>query len=142
MSSEEKNTWLHAVITGVAYIIYLVVILQRAGNAPLADVPYIAPMLWTIGAAIVANILGHIAIAIAWPRDADKKDQRDKEIHRFGEYIGHSFVIVGAVGALVLAMFEADYFWIANVIYLGFALSAILSSIAKLVAYRRGFQPW
>ena len=33
-------------------------------------------------------------------------------------------------------------FWIANVIYLGFVLSGIVASIAKLVAYRRGFQSW
>ena len=41
-----------------------------------------------------------------------------------------------------MAMAEADHFWIANVIYLAFVLSAILGSIAKIVAYRRGFQPW
>jgi hypothetical protein len=41
-----------------------------------------------------------------------------------------------------MAMVELDYFWIANVIYLAFHLSAILGAAAKIVAYRRGFQPW
>jgi cell division protein FtsW (lipid II flippase) len=99
-------------------------------------------MLWTIGAAIAASIVGHIVVAIAWPKDADKKDQRDKEINRFGDYIGQSFVVIGAVAALVLSMAEVDHFWIANVIYLAFVLSALLGSTAKIVAYRRGFQSW
>jgi hypothetical protein len=55
---------------------------------------------------------------------------------------GRSFVVVGGVAALLLAMTAADHFWIANVIYLTFVLSAVLGSVAKIVAYRRGFQPW
>jgi hypothetical protein len=43
---------------------------------------------------------------------------------------------------MLLALFEARYFWIANVIYLAFVLSAILGSTAKIFAYRRGFHPW
>jgi hypothetical protein len=43
------------------------------------------------------------------------------------------------VAALVLAMAEADHFWIANAVYLAFVLSALLGSAAKIVAYRRGF---
>lgn len=75
-------------------------------------------------------------------QEAGKKDQRDREIYRFGEYIGQSFVVMGGVAALLMAMAEWDHFWIANVIYLAFVLSAMLGSVAKIVAYRRGFQPW
>ena len=32
-------------------------------------------------------------------------------------------------------------FWIANAVYLGFVLSAVVGSVAKVVAYRRGL-PW
>ncbi len=70
------------------------------------------------------------------------RDQRDREINRFGDYIGQSFVIVGGVAALGLAMAELSYFWIANAIYLGFVLSSILGSTAKIVAYRWGFPRW
>ena len=44
----------------------------------------------------------------------------------------------GAAAALVMAMAKVDYFWIANVIYLGFVLWAVAGSVLKLVAYRRG----
>ncbi|MBB4691157.1 hypothetical protein [Paractinoplanes abujensis] len=71
-----------------------------------------------------------------------KADQRDREIGRFGDHIGQSLVVAGAVAAMVMALFEARYFWIANVIYLAFVLSAVLGSTAKIFAYRRGFHPW
>ncbi|MFD9127610.1 hypothetical protein ACFV0G_23070, partial [Kitasatospora sp. NPDC059571] len=81
--------------------------------------------------------------AAAVQRDGGRhKDQRDREIHRFGEYIGQSFLVIGGVAALVMAMAEVDYFWIANAAYLAFVLSALMSSAAKIAAYRRGFGPW
>jgi hypothetical protein len=142
MTFEERNTWVFAVITVGAFGAYVATILGRAQGTPLAEVPYAAAMLWAIGAAIAASIVGRIVVAVAWPKDADRRDQRDKEIYRFGEYIGQSFVVAGAVAALVLAMAEVDHFWIANAVYLAFVLSALLGSTAKLVAYRRGFQSW
>ena len=41
-----------------------------------------------------------------------------------------------------MSMAELNHFWIANAIYLAFGLSSLLGSAAKIVAYRRGFQPW
>jgi len=70
---------------------------------------------------------------------AAAKDQRDREINRLGDHIAQSFLIIGAVTALCLAMIDVALFWIANAIYLGFVLSAILGSIAKIIACRRGF---
>jgi hypothetical protein len=142
MSFEERNTWVYAVVTLVAFGVYLVVVLGRAQDTPVADVPYVATMLWTIGAGIAAAIAGRILIAVRWPEDADKRDQRDREIDRFGEYVGQSLVVIGALAALILAMAEIDHFWIANAIYVAFVLSALLSSTAKIFAYRRGFPPW
>ncbi|WP_426989436.1 hypothetical protein [Pseudarthrobacter sp. Y6] len=142
MSFEEKSAWIMGVVALASYGAYLAIVLGLAGTMPLAEVPYVGPLLWTIGASIGVSIALHAVIGISSPRDAGKKDQRDREISRFGEYIGQSFVVIGGVAALLLAMAEVDHFWIANVIYLTFVLSAILGSVAKTVAYRRGFQPW
>ncbi len=142
MSSEEKSAWIMLAVTVVAYATYLAIILGRADGTLLAEVSYVSTMLWTIGAAIAASIVLHIVVAIASPKDAGKKDERDREIYRFGEYTGQSFVVIGGVAVLIMAMAEVDYFWIANAIYLAFVLSGILGSVVKLVAYRRGFQPW
>lgn len=140
MSIEEKRAWIMLVVSICAYTAYLGVILGGAG--PVSGVAYAATLLWSIGGAIVAAIALNIAAAATTPKDAAGKDQRDREIHHFGEYIGQSFVVLGGTAALGMALAEVQHFWIANTIYLAFVLSAILGSTAKLVAYRRGFQPW
>ncbi len=142
MSFEEKRAWIMLVVSTCAYAAYLWVVFGRLDDAPVAEVAYAGALLWSIGAAIVAAIVLNIAAAIASPRGADRKDQRDREIHRFGEYIGQSFVILGSTAALGMALAQLQHFWIANTIYLAFVLSALLGATAKLVAYRRGFQPW
>src|SRR5262249_57989492 len=62
----------------------------------------------------------------------------DKEIYRFGEYASRWFIVAGAAAGFFLALAKVDYFWIANAIYLGFVLWAVVGSAIKLVAYRRG----
>ena len=142
MSFEEKNQWAFGLVTVVTYTVYVVIILGRAQSMPLTEVPYQWTMVGAIVAAIVAGILANIAISISSPKDAGRKDERDREINRRGEYIGQSLVVMGGVAALIMAMLEVDYFWIANAIYLFFVLSALLGTTAKLVAYRRGFASW
>ena len=146
MASEEKSAWIAALVSAGAYSVYLIIILGRAENTALAEVSYVSTMLWIIGASIGALIAAHIVVSIvvsiAAPEDADKKDQCDKEIRRFGDYIGQIFVGVGAMAALGMAMAELNHFWIANVIYFGFALSTLVGSATKFAAYRWGFQRW
>ena len=141
MSYEEKASWVQGIVAVLGYGVYLAIILSRVGGGALVDVPYVDAMLWTIGAAIVAGIVGGIFVGIA-SRGRTQKDQRDREINRLGEYTGQSFVVMGALAAMVLAMLEVDWFWIANVVYLCFVLSAILGSATKLAAYRRDFSTW
>ncbi|GAA1511954.1 hypothetical protein GCM10009730_15890 [Streptomyces albidochromogenes] len=142
MALEEKRAWSMLLVAIVSYAVFLALVLGRAGDEPLARTPYVAALLWTVGGAIVANIVLHIALAALSPEDADTKDQRDREIHRFGEHVGQSFVVLGGVAGLVLAMAGSDPFWIANAIYLAFVLSSLLGSATKIVSYRLGFHPW
>ncbi len=142
MSVSEKRAWIMVLVTTVAYASYLVIVLGRVGGGALQDVPYAWTLIWSIGGAIVASILLDILSSFFAPKGAAEKDQRDREINRLGDYIGQSFLIVGAVTALWLALIEVAPFWIANAIYLGFVLSAIVGSVAKIIAYRRGFQTW
>ena len=142
MAFEEKRAWIMMVVSVCAYAVYLVLILGRAGDTPLAEVSYVAPLLWSIGGAIAASIVLTIAAGIAVSEDGRQKDERDREISRLGEYIGQSFVVIGAVAALLMSLAELRHFWIANAIYLAFVLSAVLGSVARIFAYRRGFQSW
>jgi NADPH:quinone reductase-like Zn-dependent oxidoreductase len=59
------------------------------------------------------------------------RDERDREIGHFGEHVGRSTIVAGGVAGLVLALAKAGYFWIANVLCLGFVLSAVLGSTAR-----------
>ena len=118
MSFEEKGNWVYLVVSVVTYVAYLSVILGRAQDVPLTDVPYVSTMLWTIGIAVALSILGNIVVAISKPSEADKSDVRDKDINRFGEYVGGVVLAVGMLAPFVLALTESDYFWIANAMYL------------------------
>jgi hypothetical protein len=142
MSYEERNTWVSFVVSVLAYVAYVVVVLTRARDVPLTEVAYVGPLLWSIGGAIVVTILASIAVGLANRRDGHLTDQRDKEISRLGERTGQSFVVIGALAAMVLALLEADWFWIANVVYLCFVISAVLTSMTKLAAYRQDFSTW
>lgn len=51
-------------------------------------------------------------------------------------------MVIGAVAAMLMAMAGWDRFWIANVIYLCFFLSAILGSVTKVIGYRKGLPQW
>ena len=144
VSAQEKNAWILGIVAVVGYSVYAGLLLG-SGAGPLPERAYAPIMLWTIAGGIVAGIVVNILIGIVsgmFRRDAGRIDQRDRQIARFGDYAGQSFVILGAVSALLLAIAEADHFWIANVIYLGFVLSAVLGSIAKIVGYRRGLPEW
>ena len=138
MSYEEKGTWVYLVTSAGGYLVYLVIMAGRLASTPVAEVPYVSVLLWTAGASIVASIVGRIVIETASPSDSKRADVRDRDISRFGEYASRWFLVAGAAAALVMAMAKVDYFWIANVIYLGFVLWAVAGSALKLIAYRRG----
>lgn len=141
MSYLEKNTWAYGVIAVLGYGLYVAVVLARADGGPLTDVAYVGPLLTTVGAAVAAGVVLGIVLGTV-SRDRGVSDEREQAIERMGEHVGQSFLVLGGLGALVLALLEADHFWIANVLYLGFVLSAVLSSVARLVAFRRGVGPW
>ena len=142
MSYEEKNTWVFAFLAPLAYAVYLVLLFSQLGGRPLPEADYVWPMAGTILGAIVVGILGGIVVGITSGKDGGKADLRDKQIGRFGEQVGNSFIVIGAIGALILCFIAAPHFWIANLLYLCFVLAGILSSLAKLAAYRRGLHQW
>jgi hypothetical protein len=138
MAAEEKSAWIMLLLAIAAGTTYVIWVLNDAAGAPLTEAPYVWPMIFTILGSIVASIILHIFFA----PQIGKKDQREREIHRFGEYTGYAFITIGALAAMVLAMFEFEHFWIANAVYVCFILSAIIGQTAKVVAYRSGLPRW
>jgi hypothetical protein len=139
MSSEEKRAWISALVGAVVSVVYLATVLYRLPGTDVAEIAYVGPMLTSIGVGIGAGIVLAIVAAIASPRDADRTDERDREINRRGEYVGFYVMSIAALVPLVLAMAEAEQFWIAHALYVAFVLAALVSSMVKIVAYRRGW---
>ena len=139
MTLEERRSWTYLAVAVVAYGVYVGTVVTKAASAPLTDVDYVPVMLWTIGIAIVGGIVINIGQAVFTPRRDQTVDVRDRDIARLGDRVGQAFLVIGGVAALLLAITEAPYFYIANVVYLCFVLSAVLGSITRVVVYRRGF---
>ena len=142
MSFDEKNTWAYGIIALLAYGVYLWLVLSQTVTVPLPETSYVIPLLATVGGAIVAAIIASIVLSIGAPKGRAKSDQRDRDIHRFGEAVGSSIVVIGALIALILAMLQLDHFWIANVIYLSFVVSALFTVMARLAGYHEGIPTW
>jgi drug/metabolite transporter (DMT)-like permease len=142
MTLEERRAWSRLVAAVAAYGGYLAVVLGRAGGRPLAGVPYAAALLWSIAASIVGAVVIETVIGTVNRQKSRDKDVRDREIGRLGDYVGQSFVVIGAGAAMLMAMAGWERFWIANVIYLCLVLSAVLGNVTKVIVYRGSFPQW
>jgi len=150
MSFKEKMAWVSALVTAVVGAVYFGVVSARLDGAAVSEIDYKWWMIGAIGATIVASIVGAIVMAIATAiraeitgegsvDDVDREDERDKSIDRRGELFGYYVSSVGVLAALGLAWLRQDQFWIANALYLFCLVGAVVSSVAKIVFYRRGF---
>jgi hypothetical protein len=142
MTLEETRAWARLVAAVLAYGCYAAVVLERADGRPLTEAPYAAILLWTIGASIAGATVVETVIRTASPKASRVKDVRDRQIGRLGDYVGLSFVVIGAAAAMLMAMAGWQRFWIANVIYLCFVASAVLGNVTKIVVYRGSFPQW
>lgn len=142
MVYEERNVWTSLIVSIITITGYVVVVLQSAGGGPLTEVDWFPIMLWTIGISIGATII----LSILWgllagakdPDDVGKSDVRDRDIGQMGARVEQSFLVIAGLGVIVLCAVGADVFWIANAMFAGFAVSAIVGGIARVIAYRRG----
>jgi len=144
MTFAERNTWVSAFVLPATSLAYFAVVLPRLGDQPASEVSWVAPMLWAIGAAIVGTIVGTILVSIGAGIAnrgvlESKEDVRDKQINRYGDRIAQAVTGFGTAAVLVLVMFEVDYFWIGNALFLLGAIGATWGAIAKIKAYHGAF---
>lgn len=142
MVYEERNVWAGLIVTVIAMAVYIVTVLRQAGSGPLTAVDWAPIMLWTIGVSIavtiVISILWGIVAGMREPDGVGKSDVRDRDIARMGARVEQAFLTIAGVGVLILCAVRADWFWVAQTMFFGFAVAAIVGGIARLVAYRRG----
>jgi hypothetical protein len=138
MSYEEKGVWAYLLAIAGGYIAYLAIVVPRLLRTPAAHVAYFPPLVLTTIASVVIATVVRSALEVARPSDSGKADVRDRDIARFGQHASRWCLVVGATAGLIGANDHWDYFWIANVIWLGFVLWAVVDGVLRLVAYRRG----
>ena len=149
MTAEERSVWVYLALVVITSTAYFAVVIPRVVSQPIEDVSWITPMLWALGFSIVGTIIGSIVGAVGGavslaargidPEGQLESDQRDKDIKRYGDRRAAAVSSGAMFGILVLAMIGADLFWIGNTVFVAGTVGALLETITKLVAYRRGF---
>ena len=164
MTMAERSVWAYLVAVVVTSGVYLTLMAMRLADGPVAEISWAGPMLWTIGASVVGSVVltmaftitGSVAAAIARSIAAARtdprgeppvpvveldggSDARDKDIALMGDHALVGVLGAGFVGALVLAMLDADAFWIGNLLFVVGTAGAIVETTIKIRLYRRGF---
>ncbi|AMG82680.1 MULTISPECIES: hypothetical protein [Microbacterium] len=144
MVYEERNVWAGLIVSPIVAVVYVVLLLQQAGGGPLTTTDWFPLMLWTIGGGIV----GTIVLSVFWgivagmsdPDGVGRSDIRDRDIGRMGARVEQAFVTIAGLGVIVLCGLGADVFWIANTMFAGFLVAAVVGGVARAIAYRRGLR--
>jgi hypothetical protein len=138
MTFLEKSNW---AILGVAIVVpafYFAHIFASLRDTPAADIAFVRPLITSFVIFVASAGSLHIIAALSNPREKGKRDVRDKEIDRFGEYVGGNIMGVGAIAALALVLANTEDLWVATTLYGAFVAQALVASIIKIVLYRRG----
>ncbi len=149
MTVAERTVWAGLVSVVLSSGTYFALLATRLAG-PVEDISWARPMAWTIGLAVVGTVILTIVLAIAphagrggrcTPADHGEvtSDVRDRDIGRSGGQAATGVFGIGLGGALLLAMLDADTFWIGNLLFLAGTVGAIVEAITKIRLYRRGF---
>jgi hypothetical protein len=150
MTVNERTVWASVVTVIVSSGAYVALMVSRLLSRPIAEISWAGPMLWTMSLAVAGTVLLTIVFTIAAAanrrggcspasRGEVTSDVRDQEIGRLGWRASMRVISVGFGGALVLAMLDADTFWIGNLLFLFGTVGAVVEAITKIDLYRRGF---
>lgn len=137
MTYREKSTVVLLVGYLAVYSWYFARVFDAARSGSIADMDYQGLLIAMVAVLVAATVVAEVLIAIAAPSEAEQVDERDRMIALRGDRIAGWVVTIGALAGLVLAMVEAESFWIAHALLAGLVLAEILKSIAMLVNYRR-----
>jgi hypothetical protein len=160
MTMNERTVWAYLVTVIVTSGVYLTLMLTRLVGGPVGQIAWVGPMLWTIGVSVLGTVVltiagtisGTISRSITSGRLGTRggapvpvveidtvSDARDKDIDLIGDRALVGVLGAGFVGALVLAMLDADTFWIGNLLFVVGTIGAIVETTTKIRLYRRGF---
>jgi len=117
-----------------AYGIWLIPQLSEG----IVNIDYRTPVILALVASVLLTIISQILLASFDHKQANVEDVRDKEIRRRANGYTLAFLAAPYLFGLILAIAEADYFYIVHVMLFGGVLADIVTSLAQLRFYRRG----
>ncbi|NTW39590.1 MAG: hypothetical protein HGA44_06815, partial [Cellulomonadaceae bacterium] len=65
MTMSERTVWAYLVTVVLTSGVYLALMIARLAQGPVAQITWVAPMLWTIGASVLGTVLFTIVGAVA-----------------------------------------------------------------------------
>lgn len=158
MTMNERTVWAYLVTVVLTSGVYFTLMAARLAGEPAEQIDWVVPMLSAIGASVACTVLLTILFTITGtvarsvrptcsgtpgadgtPVVDTATDARDHDIDVLGDRAGLGVLGAGFLGALVLAMIDADTFWIGNLLFAFGSLGAVVESTTKLRMYRRGF---
>lgn len=139
MTKEQLSAVVQVFTTPISLIVFAILISDNFGK-PISEYEFGWPILWASLAGIVGAVFFSTLIAGIKKMDFKNqiKDERDKRINSLGEFYTMGFYVFGGLAAMIFAVFEFDYFWIALVLFLSFAMASLVASMVKLFMYRFG----
>lgn len=139
MSFREKNILITIVALLVAAVAYIALLIPAAQGKAVDAIHYQPLMIGMVVVLAILTAAGHIVAAIAQPKDAQReRDERERLIDWRGQSAGGYVLAVGVFVAIVLAMAEVPWFWIANVLMGIWVLAEVFGGAWKLALFRRG----
>lgn len=147
MTMQQRTVWASLIAFIAVGTVYAAVMIPRTVGHTPDEISWVLPMAIAMGAIVVTIIVGAIASAIGHGIAAsyrgeepefDEGDERDRQIEMLGNAKGLSLASFGSLGAIILAMNDADPFWIAHAIFAAGILAGIYGAAIKLRAYSRG----
>lgn len=141
MVYQERVAWSGLIGTVISVSLYLY-LLNGFRATPIEQTDWLVHMIWAIGVGIglsvVISIVWGLIAARSDPDAASATDIRDRDISRMGGRVEHSFLVLAGLMVISMCAFRSDPFWIGQAMYGGFAVSAFVGGIARVIAYRRG----
>ena len=118
---------------------YAVSLRNAAADGPLVDVAYQPYLIGFVIVLVLVSVVGQIAVALRSPKEATApRDERERLITWRAGSVSAYVLEVGAFLAIVLAVAQVDWFWIANTVLALWVLAEIVDGGVQLSLSRRG----
>ena len=130
MTFREKSNWAVIGVLTVVFGGYVVAVASRAASARTEQPEIIDLAVWGVIGIVVLLVIVHIAMAAIAP------PLRGEHARMEGRQAGYAILAAGAVIAVVIALNDADAFWVANVLITALVAGEIANAAAAIAHER------